>query len=247
MKRKTDRHIKDFGGDGKVIILLHGFLASSKYWLRMQPYLSKAGYHVIAIDLLGFGDAPKPKYANYDYKDHVEYINAIIAHQNITEPFTLVGHSMGGLIAARYSNVHPDKVSSLILLHPPLYANPEEARLTLRNTNALYRFLLDSWYRRIGWVIIKTIARRHIGRHNLTAREQSLVNVIEAAELFDDLRHISKKTLLIIGLKDGAIYEENLTLNALNRLITVLKENVAHHSPIREPELIQQRIITFLD
>lgn len=247
MTRKTDQHIKDFGGDGKVIILLHGFLASSKYWLKMQPYLSEAGYRVIAVDLLGFGDAPKPKHANYDYKDHVAYIDTVIAHQNITEPFALVGHSMGGLIAARYSNVHPDKISSLILLHPPLYADPEEARLTLRNTSILYRFLLDSRYRRIGWMIIKTIARRHIGRHSLTAREQSLMNVIEVAELFDDLQHISKKTLLVVGLKDRPIYEENLARNPLSRLVTVLKEDVAHHSPILEPELIQQRIITFLD
>lgn len=213
----------------------------------MQPYLSNAGYRVIAIDLLGFGSAPKPKHANYTYHDHVAYIDAIIAQQNITSPFALIGHSMGGLIAARYGKLHPDNINALVLLHPPLYIDSEEARATLRKTNALYRFLLDSRYRRIGWIIIKTVLRRHIGQHSLTAREKSLLNVIEAAELFDDLKDISTKTLLVAGLRDRAEYIENLAHTKLRPSITVLKEDVAHHSPIHEPELIQQRILSFIE
>ena len=91
----------DFGGDGEVMILLHGFLSSSKYWRNLQPHLSAEGYRVIAIDLLGFGDAPKPKYSDYSYQEHIAYLDAVIKKLRLKQPFILIGHSMGALLATR--------------------------------------------------------------------------------------------------------------------------------------------------
>jgi pimeloyl-ACP methyl ester carboxylesterase len=246
MTARKLKHVKDFGGNGQVIILLHGFLASSKYWARMQPFLTKAGYPVIAIDLLGFGDAPKPHDALYDYSDHIAHIDALITKLKIAQPFILVGHSMGALLAARYSNVFSNKVSALILLHPPLYATPHEAHATLRKTGMLYRFLLDSRYRRLGWALVKACAYTKIGKHTYHSRERSLRNVIEQAKIFSDLRRSATDTLLVIGLKDREEYLQNMTDAVLAETITVVKENVTHHSPVEEPALIQRHILDFI-
>lgn len=246
MIKKKNAHVKDFGGDGEVIVLLHGFLASSKYWIKLQPYLSDAGYRVIAIDLLGFGDAPKPNDAAYDYKEHVSYIHSIIAQYDIDKPFVMIGHSMGALIAARYDKVFPKAISSLILLHPPLYKTPKEARATLRSTGLFYRFLLDSRYRRLGWIVIKTFIYHRIGKHTIKSREMSLQNVIEQAEALDDLTHTTTKSMLVVGLRDRAEYMNNLPGSNLSSSIKVIIEDVTHHSPTEEPRLIQDKILQFI-
>jgi cis-3-alkyl-4-acyloxetan-2-one decarboxylase len=246
MATREHKQAQDYGGSGQVIVLLHGFLASSKYWMRMQPFLTNAGYRVITVDLLGFGDAPKPHSASYNYEDHIAYIDSVITMLKITQPFVLVGHSMGALLAARYGNVFPNRVSALILLHPPLYTTPHEARATLRNTGMLYRFLLDSNYRRIGWALIKGFAYTKIGKHSRHSRERSLQNVIEQAKVFSDLKRSATDTLLIVGLRDRAEYLQNVSDALLAESVTVIKENVTHHSPIEEPALIQRRILDFI-
>lgn len=238
--------VTDFGGEGRIIILLHGFLSSSRYWKKLQPHLTRAGYRVITIDLLGFGNAPRPRHSDYSYDAHVSYLHASIKDLHLSSPYILIGHSMGALLAARYGRLHPGSVWTLILLHPPLYKDSAEAYATLRATNRLYRFLLDSHYRRLGWALIKTFAGYYIRNHGRAARERSLKNVIEKAEAFDDLKTISVRTMLIVGLKDRVEYANNLVLHDISEAITVFEEEVTHHSPIRSTDLVQERILYFL-
>lgn len=245
--KQTMKHVTDYGGQGKVILLLHGFLASSKYWKKLQPRLTKTGFRVITVDLLGFGNAPKPRHMTYDYQDHVAHINEVISHLAISEPLTIVGHSMGALIAARYATLQPGNVCSLILLHPPLYKDSLEAINTLGRTNMIYKILLQSRFRRLGWVIVKTIAYSHVGRHSRTARERSLRNIIQAAEAFNDLQKLQTRTLLIVGTKDRVEYMNNVSNHTISSSVTLIKEPISHHSPILEPQLIQRRIVQFIN
>lgn len=247
MAIKNIRSVKDFGGNGNIIILLHGFLCSSKYWNHVQPYLTDQGHRVIAIDLLGFGDAPKPRYSTYNYQEHIAHLDAIFEQLKLNKPFVLVGHSMGALLATRYAVLNPDKVSSLVLLHPPLYKDIEEARKSLRETGRLYRFLLDSRYRRFGWAFIKTFAFYNIAKHGRMARERSLKNVIEVSEVFGDLEKVETKTLLLMGLKDRPEYNVNVKGAHLSDSVTVVTENVSHHSPIQKPLIVQKAILDFIN
>ena len=237
---------KDFGGSGEVIVLLHGFLSSSRYWNHLQPYLSAQGYRVIAIDLLGFGNAPKPKYSTYSYSEHIAYLEIVIDGLKFNRPFVLVGHLMGALLATRYAVLHPTHVSSLALLHPPLYLDIQEARSTLRDTGRFYRFLLDSKFRRFGWAFIKTFAFYHIGKHSRASRERSMRNVIEVSEIFGDLQKVATRTLLLIGLKDRPQYQTNVKSADLSNSVTVITKNVSHHSPTQKPRAVQQLIHDFL-
>lgn len=237
----------DHGGDGDVVVLLHGFLASSKYWNKILPLLASKGLRVITIDLLGFGDAPKPKGSSYDYRAHTEHVGDVIALLGINQPFTLVGHSMGALVASHFTNDNPDKVKSLVLLHPPLYKNRLDARKTLRSTNGFYRFLLDSKYRRIGWIFLKLTLHSQIGRHTLLAREKSLQNIIEPTKIFAELENTTVSTLLFIGNKDRPQYADNLKTATLSDRVVVVKANVAHHSPVRNPRFVHETIWQFLN
>lgn len=239
-------HYTDHGGGGKSIILLHGFLSSSKYWKKLQPLLSSAGYRVITIDLLGFGNAIKPPEAEYGYDDHVHYLHDTLQEIDITEQFTIIGHSMGGLLATRFGALYPDSIESLILLHPPLYASSNEAQQALRGTGVLYRFLLDSSYRQLAWLIIRNLPISIIGSHSRQSREKSLQNVIETAEMFDDLSSISLDTLLVVGTNDRKEYVTNVSKFQLSDSVIVTLKPTNHHSPRNQPLLIRDAILKFI-
>lgn len=105
-------------GNGKeTIVLVHGF--SSPYFIYDNLYdlLVEAGYRVLRYDLMGRGLSDRPK-IKYDADAFVRQLDEITDRLLPGEKFTLVGNSMGGIITARFVQMHPDKVSRLILLAP---------------------------------------------------------------------------------------------------------------------------------
>jgi len=228
-----------------VIVALHGFLSSSRYWTRLERHLHKAGFTLIAVDLLGFGKAQKPKDSPYDYDAHIAHIQNALHQKGADRPFILMGHSMGALVAARYANLYPKNITRTILLHPPLYKNSSEAHRTLRDTSRFYAFLLDSRFRGLAWGTLRNASFSIIARHTKQSREDSLQNIIEAAELFDDLATIRTPTLLVNGLKDRPVYRANL--HQLQNLpnVQIVQAPVAHHSPIFNPRLVTAMINRF--
>ena len=247
MTINNSKPIRDFGGDGKVIVLLHGFLTSSKYWDKLQPLLTGRGYHVITLDLLGFGRAEKPKHSRYDYDEHIKHLDKLISRLKLNSPFVLVGHSMGALLAIRYALLYPGKVRSLVLLHPPLYKDADEVKNTLSDTSRLYRFLLDSKYNRLGWVFVRILLARQIGKHSRVSRERSMANVIKTSEALTDLAKLKTRTLLLIGLKDRPEYTYNINHSSPSSFVDVIFRDVAHHSPVKNASIIERLIIDFIN
>lgn len=240
--KKGRNILTDYGGKGEPIILLHGFLASSGYWRRLQPFLTRAGYRVVTIDLLGFGKAVDVPATSYDYTEHIQHIHKHVQSLPLKQPFVLVGHSMGALLAARYSLLYPDDVKRLFLLHPPLYKDREEVRTTLRGTGRVYRFLLDSRFRELGWKSMKYIPQIPISAHSFISREKSMTHIIESAEFIEDLTRLHVPTTLLLGSKDRAEYIQNLLQLAHTDAITVTIKNLSHHSPLFQPKVITQLI-----
>lgn len=129
-RRRTLLHIAgDTGtpesGPGPVVILIHGIASSATTFKRLVPLIEN-DHRTISIDLLGFGDSPIPEGATYTIEEHVAAIDATIRSLGLTEPFILVGHSLGSLLSARYAALNPSRVGRLILVSPPVYLSPTE-------------------------------------------------------------------------------------------------------------------------
>lgn len=114
-------HVQDHGGDGPPMILLHGLASSSANWTPLIPLL-KENYRCITVDLVGFGDSPKPQWYSYTIDDHLRCIRGAIRRLHLHQPYTLLGHSLGSLLATRYAREYHDEISRLVLLSPPVYA-----------------------------------------------------------------------------------------------------------------------------
>lgn len=242
-----NKYVIDYGGSGKVLILLHGFLGSSSYWRKLQPLLTRAGYRVITIDLLGFGHAPKPGNIKYDYKDHINYVKTAIDDLSLPAQFTLIGHSMGALIAMRFAKEYDSRVSALILLHPPLYTSRQQAYSTLLATGRHYRLLIKSGIRPIVWGVVRLVLKKTNAemKHTKKSREGSLHQVIMASEGLSDLVLLKTKTLLLLGSRDRREYSDNLKSVVLPKNVSCRVEDVTHHSPLVHPAMVCKLIDEF--
>lgn len=105
-------HVTDLG-EGKPVVLIHGYPLSDASWEYQYHPLIKEGYRVIGITLRGFGQSDKP-YGKYDYDQFAEDIKVVLEKLDIKDA-TLGGHSMGGAIAlhyvAKYNSAHVSKLA----------------------------------------------------------------------------------------------------------------------------------------
>ena len=100
---KTALYIKDWG-QGRPVILLHGWPLSSDSWDDQAMALAQAGYRAIAYDRRGFGRSAQP-WNGYDYDSLSDDLSAVMEHCGVSDA-TLVGFSMGGGEVARYMSRH---------------------------------------------------------------------------------------------------------------------------------------------
>ncbi|MBY6093069.1 alpha/beta fold hydrolase [Maritimibacter alkaliphilus] len=100
-----------------VAVLVHGFSTPLSTWDHLAPELARMGYRVLMYDLYGRGysdrvDGPEGR----DF--FLTQLNDLLNDQGITRPFTLVGYSMGGAIAAAFAARWPERLDQLVLLAP---------------------------------------------------------------------------------------------------------------------------------
>ena len=226
--------MKVYSGKGEAVVLLHGFLANKNYWSKLIPQLGEQT--VIALDLLGFGNAPKPKTSQCTYSSHIEHIQTQLKNLKIKSPFILAGHSMGAVIAARFAIQNPNNIKQLILFNPPIYSSTSQALGVLNDTSVLYRAILNSKLRFVIWPILRKVAP--ISKHTRQSREMTLQNVILKAEFIQDLHKLNVPTKLVVGTHDRPIYLANLTHVSLPKNIALHTVDAGHHAPRQKPRVI---------
>lgn len=102
-------------GRGRPVLFLHGAGFTGR-WLRFHEALAR-GADVIAPEHPGMGATPAQAWID-DFDDLALHYDALRRVLGITEPFDLVGYSLGGWIAARYATWFPDRLRSLTLIVP---------------------------------------------------------------------------------------------------------------------------------
>ncbi|KAF7013869.1 hypothetical protein CFC21_027916 [Triticum aestivum] len=167
--KEETRSESDRGDDA---IFIHGFTSSSSFWAQtVFPEPAAANHRrLIAVDLLGFGDSPKPANCAYTLRDHVEAIERSLVDPLHLGSFHLVSHSMGCTIAIALAAKHPARVKSVTLV-APLYFLPCEERasqVALRRLAEkklwpplLFGSAVMSWYEHIGRTICFVVCKNH--------------------------------------------------------------------------------------
>ncbi|MCP6719132.1 MAG: alpha/beta hydrolase [Patescibacteria group bacterium] len=228
-------------GQGPVILILHGWGASSASWSKVQRILAKNGYEVICPDFPGFGKSETSQ-EPWSITDYMKWVNAFVESQDLNR-FSLLGHSFGGRVAIKFAASFPEKIKTLIL------CNSAGIKVKLDPKRKLASFLAgiakslpveirnkvsDTFLNDTDYVRAKGVMK------------QTIKNVI-AEDLLPYLSEIRAKTLIVWGEKDemvpisnAYIFKENIAGSELQ----IIPD--AGHSPhLEKPKILSEIISEF--
>ncbi len=127
---------------GPVLLFLHGITGSRRYWQKKVRPLGR-DYRLVIPDLLGFGLSPKP-YLEYTIEVFRDSVRGFVEDMDLAErPLTIVGHSLGGLVALEYAALYGSHLQRMILLSLPRFSDPATAHALFWRGSPHYRRLLN--------------------------------------------------------------------------------------------------------
>jgi len=204
--------------NGHTVLLLHGKNFSGYYWERVIHLLASRGFRVVAPDQIGFGLSSRPD-IHYSFHQLAATTKALLDHLGIAR-VVVVGHSMGGMLATRFTLMYAGTVEKLVLEDPigledyrtfVPYASIEE--LYKNELNATYESFLNyqrsyytSWkpeyepyVRDQAWVLAT-------GEYPRAALASALTSeMIYEQPVCYEFSRIAVPTLLIIGREDRTV------------------------------------------
>ncbi len=135
-------HYADWGNpEAPPLVLVHGGRDHCRNWDWVASRLA-ADYHVIAPDLRGHGDSGWAEAGGYGMTGFI-YDLAQLVHQQTTAPITLIGHSLGGNVALRFTGLYPDLVRRLVCIEGLGPSPKMEAELAQRSVAERLRGWVD--------------------------------------------------------------------------------------------------------
>lgn len=246
-------------GKGPALLLVHGWNSSHEQWSLNLRQLAR-GFRVIAVDLPGHGDSQVPPDFDYSLEAHVAWLEGFRKAMRLSS-CGLVGHSLGGTIAAAYAAEHPERVRALVLVATPASGRGLAWRNRIPGAGALISL---TYWMRGPWAVAFMMLRGVYKSENL---EKPFVqaNVTEmlkisrttltrtarlarTADLRPLLSGIVCPTLVIAGNKDHTIREkESRVLTAGIEGSHLLSINgVAHCTQCEKPEVFDNAVGDFM-
>lgn len=238
-------------GKGPVVVLVHGIASTAVTFDKLAPLLTPH-FRVIAINLLGCGNSPAPD-IDYTVDQHVESLRKTLLRRGVLRPFTLIGHSMGGLISARFSATYGWWVRRLVLVGTPIYPpretviNPIE-RAQLGFYNDFYNYLkANPVFTSMTAGALNALSPIpniiSVSERGWEATKRSMTNVIQGQSTLSDLALVRAPVDLVYGTLDPFL--SKVGTNAAARLpgVTARPVDLVDHV-IRES--MAKRIAEFL-
>lgn len=230
------------------LVFLHGLGNSGAAWNPVIKHLPD-DVRVLSVDLLGFGDSPKPDKARYNAKLQARAVATTLAKQLPTGKCIVIGHSMGSLVAVELAKLYPWLVRSLILCSPPFY-HPDVASTPAREKGLKRLYQLIHTHPE-HFVKISTLAKKYkitngvfeLDDTNVTSYMSALEASIINQTSFDDALSLKQPATIIHGRLDPVVVKKNLVQLTQRNSAIALKVIPAAHE-IRTKSYVQAIIKT---
>lgn len=113
----------------QTIVLIHGLGLNQDVWQWQTPNLAQS-YDIIQYDIYGHGRSPNPP-DTPSLMLFSDQLLGLLDHCNVSRA-AIIGFSLGGMIARRFAQDHPGRVSALAVLHSPHRRSPEAQAAILK-------------------------------------------------------------------------------------------------------------------
>lgn len=240
-------------GKGFPLVLVHGFLGSSKMWTLQIKFLSKY-FRVITPALPGFGESNQIKSHN-NINVMAQTVLKCLEEMDVKK-FNLLGHSMGGMIVQEMAKIAGEKTNKLILYCtgsigdiPGRFESINESKTKLKNIG------LEKTALRIAktWFVERDKAKYFYLCSNAwkATSLETADNALTAMKNWnglENLKNINNKTLIIWGDQDKAYnfkQIDTLNKNILNSNLKIFK-GCSHNVHLEVPEKFNNTIKDFL-
>ena len=253
-------------GSGPPVIFLHGFRGSGRYW-GPQVLALAANHQIIIVDLLGFGESPWPADSSYDVGAHLDAIHRTVVPIVRGRRATIVGHSMGAILAAEYARRYRDEVSALIVLNAPMFRSEDEGRSRIKEMSPMaamfsmqrfwarascdlvcaFRPLLFRMAPRLDPEVPPAVARDAV-LHRWESFDRTLRNVVLRSNMEQTLRSLTALPITILhGTEDHITDRGRLEGIAAETGATLLFLRGDHNMYLRDPDAVLQPIAASLN
>jgi pimeloyl-ACP methyl ester carboxylesterase len=218
------------------ILFIHGIGNTGDAWSEVIARLP-ADVRIISIDLLGFGDSPRPNWAIYSAKTQARSVLATLFRLRLTSPVVVVGHSLGALVAVEVAKRYPLLVRSIILCSPPFYQVDDVKTLLPRSDKILRRLYMSVRNHPEQFIKLSAFAMRYnlinpsfnVTEENIDSYVATLEAMIINQTSLGDVQNLHMPITIIKGTLDPFVVSKNLRRIAKNKPNVDLKTVVATH------------------
>lgn len=267
---ETAAYSGDCGCTPPLIVLLHGFGASTFSWREVIEPLTAAG-DVIAYDRPGFGFTERPLSSPgaspYGAAQNLELLSALVSEFGVNREIVLVGHSAGGELAALFAEQNPQLVQKLVLVDPAIVTPggaPDAVRwmLSIPQIDRLGPFFVRSLEGSLEQILYASYYNTSKVTDEVLAGYQAPTNVVDWEVAFweftkasriditlEQLSTLTQPTLVITGSRDAIVpVADSRKVAAAIPNSTLVVINQAGHLPHEEqPGVFAYSLTSWLD
>ena len=265
---ETDLYVKQWGEEGRDIVLVHGWPLNADSWDDVALALAEAGHRVTAYDRRGFGRSDQP-WDGYDYDTFADDLADVMEAAEV-EDALLVGFSMGGGEVARYLSRH-DKagvakvalISSVVPFMLQTADNPdgapakvfEDMKAGIRDDRAGFMQTFAPQFFGNGWVV-KAVSDGVLDSFFQMAMLAGLwptlacVDAFSSTDFRGDMAAFDLPTLIIHGTDDRTVpidVSARRAAVAIPHARLVEYEGAAHGVLVTHKDQVVRDLLAFLD
>lgn len=240
-------------GHGDPWVLLHSFPIDRRMWSAQREALAADGHRAVAIDLPGFGAAPRMSREPPSLDGYVDAVRASLDALGL-DRVTLVGLSLGGYVALRFAALAPERLRALVLADTRAAADSPETRagrvlnlglVRSKGPAALIEKMLPHLLAPDAPEALRATVRAWASEQSVEGITDGLLAMRDRADATETLSAIACPTLLLVGSLDAITppAEHAAMAGAIPGARLEVLEGAGHLSSLERPEAFSGALV----